>query len=89
MLLALRLQEVLRFGNMLLVDLMLMVILVRTYQMCKHLHCIQKLISQLSTKQQTSKDLIGYSTKFGLLQQTSWMKRSQKIRRATTLFLLL
>ena len=71
MLLALRLQEALRFGNTLLADLMLMVILVHMYQMCKHLRCIQKHISQLFIKQQTSRDSIGYSIRFGLQQQTS------------------
>nr|DAO74363.1 MAG TPA: hypothetical protein [Bacteriophage sp.] len=71
MLLALLLQAVLRFGSTLLVDLMLTVILARMYQIYRHLHYIQKLISRLFIKQQISRDLIGYSTKFGLQQQTS------------------
>nr|DAE35257.1 MAG TPA: hypothetical protein [Caudoviricetes sp.] len=71
MLLVLLLQAVLRFGSMLLVDLMLMVILAHMYQMYRHLHYTQKLISQLFIKQQISRDLIGCSTKFGLQQQTS------------------
>nr|DAU52324.1 MAG TPA: hypothetical protein [Crassvirales sp.] len=71
MLLVLQLQEALRFGSMLLVDQMPMVILVHMYQMCRHLRCIQKLISQLFIKQQTSRDSIGCSTRFGQQQQTS------------------
>nr|DAG26066.1 MAG TPA: hypothetical protein [Bacteriophage sp.]DAH14165.1 MAG TPA: hypothetical protein [Caudoviricetes sp.] len=71
MLLALRLQEALRFGSTLLVGLTLMAILVCMYQMYKHLHCTQKLISQLFIRQQTSRDSIGYSIRFGRQQQTS------------------
>nr|DAT92498.1 MAG TPA: hypothetical protein [Caudoviricetes sp.] len=71
MLLALRLQGALRFGSMLLVDLMLTVILVRMYQTYRHLHCIQKHISQLFIRQPTSRDSIGCSTRFGQQQQTS------------------
>ena len=50
MLLVLLLQEVLRFGSMLLVDLMLMVILVHMYQTYSHLRYTQKIISQLFIK---------------------------------------
>nr|DAP66534.1 MAG TPA: hypothetical protein [Caudoviricetes sp.] len=71
MLLALLLQEALRFGNTLLVDLMLTVTLVRMYQTYRHLHCIQRHISQLFIRQQTSRDSIGCSTRFGRQQQTS------------------
>nr|DAQ60450.1 MAG TPA: hypothetical protein [Bacteriophage sp.] len=71
MLLVLRLQEALRFGSMLLVDQTLMVTLVHMYQMCRHLRYTQKLISQLFIKQQTSRDSIGCSTRFGQQQQTS------------------
>nr|DAE50110.1 MAG TPA: hypothetical protein [Bacteriophage sp.] len=89
MLSVLLLQAVLRFGSTLLVDLMLMVNLAHMYQMCRHLHCIQKLINLLSIRQQISRDSIGCSIRFGQQQQTSWMKRLLKTRRAATLFLSL